>query len=187
MTNADFESAVHEHQGMVYSIAFHFFHNAAIAEEVAQEVFLKLFENRRAVEAGPHCVAWLRRTTAHRCIDTLRRASFRQEVQMEDLPEVAVAATESDPLLQEGLRRLIASLPDKPRAVLVLRYGEDLDPEEIGRTLQMPVRTVWSHLQRATALIREKAARYRMEMEDEPNRTRPSRDIASEGTASGLR
>ena len=187
MTNADFESAVHEHQGMVYSIAFHFFHNAAIAEEVAQEVFLKLFENRRAVEAGPHCIAWLRRTTAHRCIDTLRRASFRQEVQMEDLPEVAVAATESDPLLQEGLRRLIASLPDKPRAVLVLRYGEDLDPEEIGRTLQMPVRTVWSHLQRATALIREKAARYRMEMEDEPNRTRPSRGIAPEGSASGLR
>jgi RNA polymerase sigma-70 factor, ECF subfamily len=187
MTNTDFESVVYEHQGMVYSIAFHFFHNAAIAEEVAQEVFLKLFENRRAVEAGPHCVAWLRRTTVHRCIDTLRRASFRQEVQMEDLPEVPIAATESDPLLQEGLRKLIASLPDKPRAVLVLRYGEDMDPEEIGRTLQMPVRTVWSHLQRATALIREKAARYRMEREDEPSRTRSSRDVATEGSASGLR
>lgn len=187
MTRDDFESAVHEHQGMVYSIAFHFFHNAAIAEEVAQEVFLKLYENRRAVEAGPHCIAWLRRTTAHRCIDTLRRSSFRHEVQMEDLPDIPVSPTESDPLLQEGLRRLIASLPDKPRAVLVLRYGEDLDPEEIGRTLQMPVRTVWSHLQRATALIREKAARYRMEMEDEPNRTRPSRGVAPEGSASGLR
>jgi RNA polymerase sigma-70 factor (ECF subfamily) len=187
MTKADFEVVVHEHQGMVYSIAFHFFHNAAIAEEVAQEVFLKLFESRRAVEAGPHCIAWLRRTTAHRCIDTLRRASFRQEVQMEELPEIPVAATESDPLLQEGLRRLIASLPDKPRAVLVLRYGEDLDPEEIGRTLQMPVRTVWSHLQRATALIREKAARYRMEIEDEPTGTRSSRGIAPERSSSGIR
>jgi len=93
---------------------------------------------------------------------------------MEELPEVSVAATESDPLLQEGLRRLIASLPEKPRAVLILRYGEDMDPDEIGRTLQMPVRTVWSHLQRATALIREKAARYRMEKENEPSRTRSS-------------
>ena len=175
MTKADFEDVVYEHQGMVYSIAFHFFHNAAIAEEVAQEVFLKLFEKRQAVEAGAHCIAWLRRTTTHRCIDTLRRSSFRYEVQMEDLPEVSVAATESDPLLQEGLRRLIASLPDKPRAFMVLRYGQDMDPEDIAKTLQMPVRTVWSHLHRATALIREKAARYRMEIEDEPNRTRSSR------------
>ena len=174
MTKAEFESVVHEHQGLVYSIALNFFLNPAIAEEVAQEVFLKLFENRRAVGPGSHCVAWLRRTTVHRCIDTTRRASFRQEVQVEELPEVPVAAPETDPLLQEGLRRLIASLPEKPRAVMVLRFGEDLDPEEIGRTLDMPVGTVWSHLRRATAMIREKAARYRMEGENEPTRTRSS-------------
>jgi DNA-directed RNA polymerase specialized sigma24 family protein len=46
-----------------------------------------------------------------------------------------------------------------------------MDAEEIGRTLEMPVRTVWSHLQRATAMVREKAARYLMEKEDEPTRT----------------
>jgi RNA polymerase sigma-70 factor (ECF subfamily) len=141
---------------------------------VGQEVFLKLYESRQGVEPGAHCVAWLRRTTVHRCIDTLRRASFRQEVQVERLPEVPVDAPETDPFLQERLRRLIASLPEKPRAVMVLRFGEDMDPEEIGRTLQMPVRTVWSHLHRATAIIREKAARYRMESEDEPSRTRSS-------------
>ena len=174
MTKTDFEVAVREHQGLVYSIALNFFHNPATAEEVAQEVFLKLFENCRAVERGPHCVAWLRRTTVHRCIDTMRRASFRHEVQMEELPEVPIASAETDPLLQEGLRRLIASLPEKPRAVLILRFGEDLDPEEIGKTLDMPVVTVWSHLRRATAMIREKAARYRMESVNEPTRTRSS-------------
>lgn len=93
---------------------------------------------------------------------------------MELLPEIPVNAPETDPLLQEGLRRLIASLPEKPRAVMVLRFGEDMDAEDIGRTLQMPVRTVWSHLQRGTAMIREKAARYLKEMEDEPIRTRSS-------------
>src|SRR5688572_28653628 len=174
MTKTDFEVAVREHQGLVYSIALNFFHNSATAEEVAQEVFLKLYENCRAVEAGSHCVAWLRRTTVHRCIDTMRLASFRYEVQVEELPEVPVTTAETDPLLQECLRLLIASLPEKPRAVLVLRFGEDLDPEEIGRTLDMPVGTVWSHLRRATAMIREKAARYRMEGEIEPTRTRSS-------------
>jgi RNA polymerase sigma-70 factor (ECF subfamily) len=77
---------------------------------------------------------------------------------MDPLPEVPGAVTGNDPLLEERLRRLVASLPEKPRAVIILRYGEDLDPEEIGRILAMPVNTVWSHLQRATALLREKAA-----------------------------
>lgn len=174
MTKTEFESVVREHQGMVYSIACNFFHNQAIAEEVAQEVFLQLFEGHRNVATGSHCVAWLRRSTIHRCIDTVRRASFRQEVNMDLLPEIPVDAPETDPLLQEGLRRLIASLPEKPRAVMVLRFGEDMDADEIGRTLQMPVRTVWSHLQRGTAMIREKATRYLKEKEDEPIRTRSS-------------
>lgn len=171
MTTTDFESVVRAHQGMVYSIACNFFHNDAIAEEVAQEVFLQLYQNRRSVEAGTHCIAWLRRSTVHRCIDMLRRSSFRQEVQVECLPDIPVDVPETDPLLQEGLRRLMASLPEKPRAVLVLRFGEDMDAEEIAKTLQMPVRTVWSHLQRGTAMIREKAARYLKEKDDEPIRT----------------
>lgn len=171
MTTTDFESVVRAHQGMVYSIACNFFHNAAIAEEVAQDVFLQLYQNRRSVELGGHCIAWLRRSTVHRCIDTLRRSSFRQEVQVECLPDIPVDGPETDPLLQEGLRRLIASLPEKPRAVLVLRFGEDMDAEDIAQTLQMPVRTVWSHLQRGTAMIREKAARYLKEKNDEPIRT----------------
>jgi RNA polymerase sigma-70 factor (ECF subfamily) len=174
MTKADFESVIREQQEMVYSIACNFFHNAAIAEEIAQEVFLRLFENHQTIQVGSHCVAWLRRSTVHRCIDTMRRASFRQEVHLDVLPEIPVDAPESDPLLQELLRRLIASLPEKPRAVMVLRFGEDMDTEEISRTLRMPVRTVWSHLQRGTAMIREKASRYLKEKEDESVRAQSS-------------
>ena len=174
MTKVDFESVVHEHQKMVYGIACNFFHNAAIAEEVAQDVFLQLYENRSGVDVGNHCIAWLRRSTVHRCIDVTRKASFRQEIQVEVLPEIPEDARENDPLLQEGLRRLIASLPETQRSVMILRFSEDMDADEIGRTLQMPVRTVWSHLQRATALIREKAARYLKENDNEPLRTRTS-------------
>jgi RNA polymerase sigma-70 factor (ECF subfamily) len=164
MTKSDFESVVREHQRMVYSIACNFFHNDAIAEEVAQDVFLQLFENHRTVQVGTHCVAWLRRSTVHRCIDAMRRSSFRQEVQVDSLPDISADVPETDPLLQEGLRRLVASLPENPRTVLILRYSEDMDVEEIGRTLQMPASTVRSHLQRGTAMLREKAARYQKEI-----------------------
>jgi RNA polymerase sigma-70 factor (ECF subfamily) len=172
MTKADFESAVREHQGMVYSIAFNYFHNAAIAEEIGQDAFLQLYENRTSVQVGGHCVAWLRRITVHRCIDLLRRSSYRNEINVEVMPETPVDAPETDPFLQDCVRRLVASLPEGPRSVVVLRFGEDMDPDEIGEVLKMPVRTVWSHLRRATALMREKAARYLKEDENEPVRTR---------------
>jgi RNA polymerase sigma-70 factor, ECF subfamily len=174
MTKADFELIVYEQQKMVFSIAYNFLRNAAVAEEVAQDVFLQLYEKRNSIESGPHCVAWLRRTTIHRCIDACRRSSVQHEVQLEQLPEIAADYSESDPLLEEKLGRLIASLPEKRRAVLVLRYGEDMDVEDIGRTLQMPVRTVWSHLQRATAFIREKVTLYLKENNNESVRTRSS-------------
>src|SRR5690349_11261960 len=131
MTTAEFESVVHEHQSMVYSIARHFFRNDALAEEVSQEVFMQLFQDHRNIETGTHCVAWLRRSTIHRCIDTARRASFKREIQVEQLPDVPVDAPETDPLLQEVLTRIIASLPEKSRAVLVLRFGEDMNVDEI--------------------------------------------------------
>jgi RNA polymerase sigma-70 factor (ECF subfamily) len=157
---AGFESLVREHQAMVFSLAYHFFHNEAIAEEVAQEVFLKLYENLDRLESPAHAGFWLRRTTSHRCIDHLRRGSMRHEVQLEELPEIPDSPEVADPLLRERLRRLVASLPEKPRLVVLLRFGEDLDIGEIARVLKMPVRTVWSHLYRALDLLRKKATRY---------------------------
>ena len=55
--------------------------------------------------------------------------------------------------------KLILSLPEKARMVMILRYQEDLDPEEIARELEMPVSTVKSHLQRSLAMFREKFGR----------------------------
>lgn len=160
MTKADFESVVRENQGMVYSIAYNFFHNVSLAEETAQDVFLQLYENLKAVNSPSHAASWLRRAVAHRCIDGLRHRSMRNELHLEELPDIADDCAETDPFLQEKLRRLVTSLPERLRIVVVLRYGEDMGVEDIARTLEMPVRTVWSNLQRATALMREKASRY---------------------------
>ena len=56
MTTAEFELIVRQHQGMVYSIAYNFFNNVAVAEEVAQDVFLQLYESRRSVESHSHVI-----------------------------------------------------------------------------------------------------------------------------------
>ncbi|HNH23256.1 MAG TPA: sigma-70 family RNA polymerase sigma factor, partial [Ferruginibacter sp.] len=54
---------------------------------------------------------------------------------------------------------MIATLPEKPRLVVTLRYQEDLDPTEIAAVLDMPINTVKSHLRRSLAILREEISR----------------------------
>ena len=89
----------------------------------------------------------------NRCIDRVRKRKREALTSLEDAPEPASPASREDPMASEKLRRLIASLPEKQRAIVVLRYQEDMDPTEIAAVLEMPVNTVKSKLHRALALI----------------------------------
>jgi RNA polymerase sigma-70 factor (ECF subfamily) len=155
----DFASLVREHQAMVFSIAWNVLHDRGAAEELAQEVFLQLHRSLASLQSPEHAANWLRKVTTHRAIDWARRQKLRPQVSLEDAPEPATPAPAGDPLLSDKLRRLVASLPAKARAVVVLRYQEDLDPAEIAGVLKMPVRTVKSHLARSLAMLRAKIAR----------------------------
>jgi RNA polymerase sigma-70 factor (ECF subfamily) len=81
------------------------------------------------------------------------------EATLENLSEMAAVREPNDPLLSRQLQQLVASLPPLQRSVIVLRYQEDLSPDEIGDALSMPVATVKSHLQRTLKLLRTKAER----------------------------
>jgi RNA polymerase sigma-70 factor (ECF subfamily) len=162
----DFAGLVREHQSMVFSVAYHFLHDRPVAEEVAQEVFLSLHRHLADLQSPAHAGFWLRKVAVQRALDEARRRKRRPQVSLEAMPEPAVAraaagaaSPAADPMLGATLRRLIASLPETPRMVMVLRYQEDLDPSEIAAMLQMPVGTVKSHLQRSLALLREKLER----------------------------
>jgi len=153
-----FAALVGEYQRMVFSLANHFVHDRAIAEELAQEVFLELYRNLSHLSSIPHLVFWLRRVTSHRCIDQQRRLGRRPEVGMRDLPEPAVLPDPRDPMREERLRRLIRELPPAARMVVVLRYQEDLEPAEISAILGMRANTVKSHLRRSLAVLRSRIA-----------------------------
>jgi RNA polymerase sigma-70 factor, ECF subfamily len=155
----DFSELMRAHQSMVFSVAFHFLHDRESAEEVAQEVFLSLHRNLGGIQSPAHAVFWLRKVTVQRAFDEGRRRKRRPVVALEDIAEPAAASPHRDPMLGETLRRLIATLADAPRMVMILRYQEDLDPMEIAKLLDMPVATVKSHLQRSLALLRGKLER----------------------------
>ena len=153
-----FADLVRRHQAMVFSIALHFLADYGAAEELAQDVFVQLHKNLASLESDAHVTFWLRKVTAHRCIDQKRRQKPVQ-VSLEDAPEPSVAVRSSDPFLNRRLRQFVASLPEKPRLVVILRYQEDLPPEDIAQILSMPVATVKSHLQRSLAMLRDKVTR----------------------------
>jgi RNA polymerase sigma-70 factor, ECF subfamily len=161
-TEEEFRKLIESRQTMVFSIALRILRDPSVAEEIAQDVFLCLYERLSEIENPAHLDNWLRRVTAHRSIDWLRRVQRSPEVLteesvLEDLPEPAASGV--DPWLKRQADVLIASLPEIPRTILVMRYQQDLMPEEIADLMEMPVATVKSHLQRTLKLLREKAAR----------------------------
>jgi RNA polymerase sigma-70 factor (ECF subfamily) len=155
----DFGELMREHRSMVFSVAYHFLHDRDQAEEIAQDVFLSLHRNLGELESSAHAAHWLRRVAVQRSIDAARKRQRRPMVALECLPEPAFRPAPADPLLGEMLRKLVASLPETQRMVVILRYQEDLDPTEIAGIMGIPVGTVKSHLQRSLALLREKLER----------------------------
>ena len=158
----DFDELMRAHQSMVFSVAYHFLRDRESAEEVAQEVFLSLHRNLGTIQSPSHAAFWLRKVTVQRAFDEGRRRRRRPQVALEDIAEPAAAVRPEDPLLGGTLRRLIATLAEAPRMVMILRYQEDLDPAEIAEILGMPVATVKSHQQRSLVLLRQKLARPSM-------------------------
>jgi len=143
---------------MVFSIAYHFLHNAAGAEEVAQDVFLELFKRLGTLESREHVTFWLRRVACHRSIDHARRNKIAAaEVSWDQLPEPSGPASENDPMRTRRLQQMIARLPEKMRMVVILRYQEDAGLEEIADMMKIPLNTVKSTLHRAHAMLRAKA------------------------------
>ena len=154
----DFEQLVDTHQSMVFSLALRMTGDRGLAEEIAQDVFMELDRNMGRMESADHVCFWLRRVAMSRSADALRRRKVRGMdlwIEIEDA-HGAPAEERSSPL-STRLEALLSTLPEQQRAALVLRYQEDLLPDEIAATLQSPVATVKSNLQRGLRLLRAKA------------------------------
>jgi RNA polymerase sigma-70 factor (ECF subfamily) len=147
-----------EHEARVFSVALRFTGRRADAEELTQDVFVQLHGALARINDGEHLRRWLLRTVAHRCLNRLRDDGRRPRlVSIESLPAAAEpSATErdTDPLLGARLRRLLLELAPDARAVVLLRFQEDLDPTEIATVLSMSVNTVKSHLRRSLEWLR---------------------------------
>lgn len=159
-----FGEVIDHHKSMVYSLAYHFFGNRALAEDVAQDVYLELYKNLERIESDLHLTFWLRQAVTRRCIDYTRRLKHRRYQPLDEVVEPGVETSPWDPLLAETLRKKVRSLPKKMRMVIILRFQEDMKLSEIAEALDMPLNTVKTTLRRALFRLRDKAPELKGEV-----------------------
>jgi len=157
---AEFESQVRASQRVVYRVAYSVVGNAADAEEVAQEVFLRAYRKRRTLRAPEKFRAWVARMSWRLALNhqrgkarTQRRdtAWFEQTAAEAANTEGVVAAQESVARVRVAMERL----PEKLRAVLLLAAVEELETRDVAVALRIPEGTVRSRLHLARKRLLE--------------------------------
>lgn len=159
-----FEAAVERHQRKVYTFARYYLGKTEEAEDITQEVLLKLWQNRRRIDAeGTR--AWLLQVTRNACYDRLRRHRSATRVFAED-PEERAAAKAPDPEpgpealaaaadFKRHLTGALEQLADPMKSIVILREIQGLKYQEIADALDVPLNTVRVYLHRGRQRLRE--------------------------------
>ncbi len=148
----------------VYAIAYHFTMKREDAEELSQEIFLKLFENLHRYDGGFPLVAWILSVSRNLCIDRYRRRKREKSFRfVSDDAVTVLLKSEDDPasmaLKKERTKLLFSALAEVPEdlaEILILRDLNGLAYDEIGKALELPEGTVKSRLFRARAEVAKK-------------------------------
>ena len=156
MTEETFERVARTYGDMLYRVAYHALKNRADAEDVMQEVFVRLLRARPEFRDEEHAKAWLLRVGARCAADVLRAPWRRREGPLDD------ALPAPEPPGEGGVVEAVLALPAKYRTAVHLYYYEELSVAEIAAVLGKSEGAVKSRLFRARALLR----RYLKEDDD---------------------
>lgn len=143
----ELSAAMRMYARLVYSLAYSRTQNHADAEDIFQEVFLRLAQRSEPFENEEHRRAWLIRVTTNLSINLIASAWRRHVTLREYLPERRALPEQDAPphALDLAMRRL----PEKDRVALYLRYCEEMSAEEIARHLQISLAAARKRITRA--------------------------------------
>jgi RNA polymerase sigma-70 factor (ECF subfamily) len=166
-----FEQLVERHQRLVIGTVSRMLGNSSDAEDIAQQVFVRVWKSAKRYVPRAKFTTWLLKITRNLVFNELRRRSrhaqvpLQGEAEEEERPirdEHAVAPDASllEQELQKAIDAAIANLPETQRLAVILRRYEELSYEEIAETLDQSVSAVKSLLFRARTELRQSLQRY---------------------------
>jgi RNA polymerase sigma-70 factor, ECF subfamily len=176
MTRGDqraFRELVERYKKKVFYLALDMARNPVDAEDISQEVFLKVFRSFRTFKKGARLGSWLYRVTYNASIDHLRKKGAAPEPVEDDVlerlsgsghglpqsapPDPAEAAESGQ--IQARIARALETISPQERAVFVLRHYEDLMLKDIAESLGLSIGSVKSYLFRAVRKLQKELRR----------------------------
>lgn len=167
---AAFQVLVERHRPMVYRVAYQYAGNHHDADDIAQDVFLKVFQSLARFRQDAQFTSWLYRIAMNACIDHQRRQSPHLARRGADDPETALeAATAPGPgpeavtaglELGAALEAAVGELPPRQRVIFVMRHYEGLKLHEIASALGLQDGTVKRQLHSAVHRLRKVLATH---------------------------
>lgn len=157
-----FEDIFNEYSDDVYKLAFTYVKRKDIAEDLVQEVFVKVYKNLDKFQNNSSIKTWIFSIAINQCKDYLRSAYYRYIYLSEKISSVANGGTKTpeELVLEEFGKHLLTkdvlSLPIKYREVIILYYFQELKIKEITDVLKVNENTIKSRLTRAKEIMKKK-------------------------------
>ena len=166
-----FEEVIERHQALVAGTAARMLGSNSDVEDIAQQVFIRVWKSARRYVPRAKFTTWLLKITRNLVFNELRRAKRRAQVPLQSDPgiEEIPLKDETNPApdaslledeLQRAIEEAIMQLPESQRMALVLRRYEQLSYEEIAEVLDLSVPAVKSVLFRARTELRSRLSKY---------------------------
>lgn len=169
--HAHFETIYNGHKNLVYNLCLHYVLNAADAQDITQEVFVKVYQKYTQYDAASASLkTWIYRITINHCLDFLKAKNAKKRMGFlsalflpnSNAPVIDIATinhpgteTEDKAALQR-LLQIIYSLPPNQKTAIILSKIEDRPQKEVAEIMGMSVKGVESLLQRAKQTIQKK-------------------------------
>lgn len=154
---------INKYKNQLYATILRMTKNPQDAQDLVQEAFIKVYRNLDKYDASGSFSGWLYRVAINHCMDEFRKKSNttihvevdETKVVNREHPEVVFLKKEKS----RQLERLISTLPEDERLIILLRYVNEISYEEIGEVMDVPLSTVRNKLHRAKIKMRETVKR----------------------------
>ncbi len=151
-----FSELVRRHQHIVYNVSYRFMRDPALAEDMAQEAFVKAFRLLKGFRGDCSFSTWMYRVTCSVCLTELNRRKKRGEVELQPKHAGVLAVQPNEDFdMPELLRRCVTRLSDRYATIITLYYLKGISYEEIAQTLEIPMGTLKTWMFRARKQLRQ--------------------------------